>query len=58
MVQLFTDVALSDPLSAVLVALGAAVVGAPSLAFGYLVARGLGTLVTAPPGRGPPRQAE
>lgn len=40
-VELFTDVALGDPLSAVLVALGGLATGAALLAFGGLSAGGL-----------------
>jgi len=58
MVRLFTEVALRDPLSFVLVLSGAAFVGASSAVFGYLTLRGLVEWVTPDRTAGPPTQAE
>lgn len=57
MIELFTEVATSDPISAVLVATGALLVGLSSGAFGYLALRGVGEWFNGSPGQGPPRQA-
>lgn len=48
----------ADPISLVLVALGALFVGFASLLFGYMALRGLAAGITSEPGRGPPRQAQ
>lgn len=57
MVDLFGNVATSGPLSAVLLALGAFFVIAPSVVFGYLAVGGLVDLVIPDSlGRSPPQQ--
>jgi len=57
MVELFGEVALGDPVSALLVAAGALLVGVSSGVFGYLSLRGVGAWFSGSPGQGPPRQA-
>jgi len=55
----FIDIAMADPLSAVLILIGAALVGAASLVFGYLSLGAAASLVIRPgSGRSPPREAK
>ncbi|MFB6218088.1 MAG: hypothetical protein ABEH77_02750 [Halobacteriaceae archaeon] len=46
LIELFTEVALADPLSAVLLAVGAALTGAAVTAFAYLTAGAAASLFT------------
>ena len=48
----------ADPLSAVLLAIGAALLAGSLGYFGYLSLRAFWVAIVPPPGRGPPRQAE
>lgn len=53
----FADIGLSDPISALLLALGAILIGFSSLVFGYLTVRGLVAAIIPPQlGRAPPRR--
>jgi len=55
----FIDIALNDPISAVLILIGAVLVGAASAAFGYLSLGAALSLVTRPgSGRSPPPEAK
>lgn len=55
----FIDIALADPISAVLILIGAVLVGAASAAFGYLSLGAALSLVTRPgSGRSPPPEAK
>ncbi len=55
----FIDIALTDPISAVLILIGAVLVGAASAAFGYLSLGAALSLVTRPgSGRSPPPEAK
>jgi len=57
MVSLFSDVATADPLSAVLLAVGALFVVAPSAALGYLAAGAfVDLLIPESIGRSPPQR--
>ena len=57
MVSLFSDVATSDPLSAVLLAVGALFVVLPSAALGYLTAgAALDLVIPESIGRSPPQR--
>jgi hypothetical protein len=57
LVERFTAVAMSDPLSAVLLAIGAAITGLTMAVGGYLAAGALLDLLTpAPPGRTHPER--
>jgi len=53
----FIDIALADPLSAVLILLGAVLVGAASAVFGYLTLGAAASLVVRP-GSGPSQPPE
>lgn len=53
----FIDIALYDPLSAVLILLGAVLVGAASAVFGYLTLGAVASLVVRP-GSGPSQPPE
>jgi hypothetical protein len=53
----FIDIALFDPLSAVLILLGAVLVGAASAVFGYLTLGAVASLVVRP-GSGPSQPPE
>ena len=55
LVQQFTEVATSDPLSAVLLALGALLTAFASLFFGYLALGGFLDFLTPDVSSGPPR---
>jgi hypothetical protein len=55
----FIDIALADPISAVLILVGAAMVGAASAVFGYLSLGAAASLVMRPgSGRSPPQEAK
>ena len=55
----FLDIALADPISAVLMLVGAVFVGAASAVFGYLSLGAAASLVIRPgSGRSPPREAQ
>ncbi|MFC6756419.1 MULTISPECIES: hypothetical protein [Haloarcula] len=55
----FIDIALFDPLSAVLILIGALLVGAASAVFGYLSLGAAASLVVRPgSGRSPPPEAK
>jgi hypothetical protein len=55
----FVDIALFDPISAVLILVGAALVGAASAVFGYLSLGAALSLVFRPgSGRSPPKEAQ
>jgi urea transporter len=55
----FIDIALTDPISAVLILIGAALVGVSSAVFGYLSLGAAFSLVTRPgSGRSPPPEAK
>jgi len=55
----FIDIALFDPLSAVLILIGAVLVGAASVVFGYLTLGAAASLVVRPgSGPSPPREAK
>ena len=55
----FLDIALSDPISAVLILIGAAIVGLSSAVFGYLSLGAAASLVIRPgSGRSPPQEAQ
>ena len=55
----FIDIAMADPLSAVLILIGAALVGAASAVFGYLSLGAAASLVIRPgSGRSPPQEAK
>ena len=55
----FIDIALFDPLSALLILIGAALVGGASAVFGYLTLGAAASLVIRPgSGRSPPREAQ
>ena len=55
----FIDIALFDPLSAVLILIGAVLVGVSSAVFGYLSIGALFSLVIRPgSGRSPPQEAQ
>jgi hypothetical protein len=55
----FIDIALFDPLSAVLILLGAVLVGAASAVFGYLTLGAAASLLVRPgSGPSPPREAK
>ena len=55
----FLDIALTDPVSAVLILIGAALVGVASAVFGYLSLGAAASLVIRPgSGRSPPREAK
>jgi len=55
--ELFGDVATSDPISGVLLALGAVLTAFASVAFGYLSARGLAdAIIPSQLGRAPPQR--
>ena len=55
----FIDIALFDPLSAVLILIGALLVGASSAVFGYLTLGAVTSLVVRPgSGRSPPQEAK
>jgi cell division inhibitor SulA len=55
----FIDIALADPISAVLILVGAAMVGAASVVFGYLSLGAAASLVMRPgSGRSPPQEAK
>lgn len=53
----FVNVATNDPLSAVLIAIGALLVALPSAAFAYLALGGFLSFFTVEGSRQPPRQA-
>ncbi len=48
----------TDPLSALLLVVGAGLLAFSLGFFGYLALRAFGAAIVPPPGRGPPRQAE
>lgn len=55
----FLDIALTDPISALLILIGAALVGGASAVFGYLTLGAAVSLVMRPgSGRSPPREAQ
>ena len=55
----FIDIALADPISAVLILIGAVLVGAASAVFGYLSLGAAASLVMRPgSGRSPPQEAK
>jgi hypothetical protein len=55
----FLEIALADPISAVLMLIGAALVGAASAVFGYLSLGAAASLVMRPgSGRSPPQEAK
>ncbi|WP_277543266.1 hypothetical protein [Haloarcula laminariae] len=55
----FVDIALADPLSAVLILIGAVLVGGASAVFGYLTLGAAASLFIRPgSGRSPPREAQ
>ena len=55
----FVDIAMADPISAVLILVGALLVGASSAVFGYLTLGAAASLVIRPgSGRSPPREAQ
>jgi len=55
----FLDIALTDPISALLILIGAALVGLSSAVFGYLSIGALFSLFIRPgSGRSPPREAQ
>jgi len=55
----FLDIALTDPISALLILIGAALVGGASAVFGYLTLGAVASLVIRPgSGRSPPREAQ
>jgi len=55
----FLDIALADPLSAVLMLIGAVLVGGASAVFGYLSLGAAASLVMRPgSGRSPPQEAK
>ncbi len=55
----FVDIALADPISAVLILIGAVLVGGASAAFGYLSLGAAASLFIRPgSGRSPPREAK
>jgi len=55
----FLDIALSDPVSAVLILIGAALVGVASAVFGYLSLGAVASLFIGPgSGRSPPPEAK
>ena len=55
----FAEIAMADPISAVLILIGAALVGAASLVFGYLSLGAAASLVIRPgSGRSPPPEAK
>ena len=55
----FIDIAMTDPVSAVLILIGAALVGLSSAVFGYLSIGALFSLFIRPEsGRSPPREAQ
>jgi urea transporter len=55
----FIDIALADPISAVLILIGAVLVGAASAVFGYLSLGAAASLVIRPGGgRSPPQEAK
>lgn len=55
----FIDIALADPVSALLILIGAALVGGASAVFGYLTLGAAVSLVMRPgSGRSPPREAQ
>ncbi|MDS0280585.1 hypothetical protein [Haloarcula onubensis] len=55
----FIDIAMADPLSAVLILVGAVLVGAASAVFGYLTLGAVVSLVIRPgSGPSPPREAQ
>ena len=55
----FVDIAMTDPISAVLILIGAALVGVSSAVFGYLSLGAAASLVVRPgSGRSPPPEAK
>jgi len=55
----FLEIALADPISAILMLIGAALVGAASAVFGYLSLGAAASLVMRPgSGRSPPQEAK
>jgi len=55
----FIDIAMADPISAVLILIGAALVGGASAVFGYLSLGAAASLVIRPgSGRSPPQEAK
>lgn len=55
----FLDIALADPISAVLILIGAVLVGLASAVFGYLSLGAAASLVIRPgSGRSPPQEAK
>lgn len=55
----FIDIALADPISAVLILIGAVLVGAASAVFGYLTLGAAASLVVRPgSARSPPQEAK
>jgi len=55
----FVDIAMADPISAVLILVGAVLVGAASAVFGYLTLGAAASLVVRPgSGPKPPREAQ
>jgi len=55
----FAEIAMADPISAVLILIGAALVGAASAVFGYLTLGAAVSLVVRPgSGPKPPREAQ
>lgn len=55
----FIDIAMADPISAVLILIGAALVGSASAVFGYLSLGAAVSLIVRPgSGRSPPQEAK
>ncbi|WP_338727052.1 hypothetical protein [Haladaptatus sp. DJG-WS-42] len=54
----FTDVALSDPLSALLLTMGALLTGVSMLALGYLALGAVGDAMVGDVTQGPPQQGQ
>ena len=55
----FVDIALTDPISAILILIGAVIVGVSSAVFGYLSLGAAFSLVMRPgSGRSPPQEAQ
>jgi len=55
----FIEIAMADPISAVLILIGAVLVGGASAVFGYLTLGAAASLVIRPgSGRSPPREAQ